>query len=418
MKILLVHNFYRQHGGESAVFEAERRMLLAAGHGVSCYTRDSHEIEGFAAWKRAALTPTAIWAPDTHRELGALIEREAPDVAHFTNTFPLISPSAYYACRDAGVPVVQSIHNYRLICPAATLWRDGAICEECIDHSLLRSVRHACYRQSRLASAVLAATLAVHRNWGTYANLIDRYIALTRFARDKLIAGGLPADRICVKPNFVDPDPGRRAGSGAYALFAGRLTAEKGVHTLLDAWRQLGRDIPLRIAGDGPLRDALARRIERESIVGATLLGWLSPDAMSRELRGARLLIFPSEWYEGMPLAILEAFACGVPIIASRLGGMQEMIDDGRSGLLVRPADPRQLTERVRWAFEHEGELAALGEAARAEYEAHYTRAANCEQLIGIYRQAIEHGRERVTRASDPDPTARGASRESEGLRG
>jgi len=394
VKILLVHNFYRQHGGETAVFEAERRMLQAAGHQVISYTRDSNEIEGFGPGERAALTPAAIWSPRSHREIGALIAREAPDVAHFTNTFPLISPSAYYACRKARVPVVQSIHNYRLICPAATLWRDGAICEECVDHSLLRSVQHACYRQSRPTSAVLATALAVHRRLGTYADRIDRYIALTEFARDKLITGGLPERKISVKPNFIEPDPGVRASTGDHALFAGRLTAEKGVHALLDAWKQLGPGVPLHIAGDGPLRDALERRIASERIAGATLLGSLSRDAMLRELHSARILVFPSEWYEGMPMAILEAFACGVPTIASRLGGMQEMIDDGRTGLLVAPADPGDLAARVRWAFAHENELAALGRAARAEYEAHYTAAANCTRLIEIYQQAIESSRD------------------------
>jgi glycosyltransferase involved in cell wall biosynthesis len=390
VKILLVHNFYRQHGGETEVFEAEHRMLRAAGHSVISYTRDSNEIEGFGHWKRAALAPTTIWARDSHREIGALIASEAPDVAHFTNTFPLISPSAYYACRNAGVPVVQSVHNYRLICPAATLWRDGSICEECVDHSLLRSIRHACYRKSRPVSAVLAIALAVHRKSGTYAGLVDRYIALTEFARAKLIAGGLPEERISVKPNFVEPDPGARERSGDYALYAGRLTAEKGVHTLLDAWKQLGPGVPLRIAGDGPLRDALARRIDSEGIAGATLLGSLPREALMRELHGARLLVFPSEWYEGMPMAILEAFACGVPTIASRLGGMQEMIEDGKNGLLVAPADAEGLADRLRWAFEHKTELSALGQAARAEYEARYTAAANCARLTDIYREAIE----------------------------
>ncbi len=390
MKILLVHNYYLQHGGETAVFEAERRMLRAAGHSVISYTRDSNEIEGFGPWKRAALTLTAIWARDSHREIGALLASEAPDVAHFTNTVPLISPSAYYACRNARVPIVQSIHNYRLICPAATLWRDGSVCEECVDHSLLRSIRHACYQKSRPASAVLATALAVHRRSGSYANLVDRYIALTEFARNKLIAGGLPGEKISIKANFVEPDPGLRQGWGDYALFAGRLTAEKGVHTLLDAWKRLGPDVPLHIAGDGPLRDALARRIYAEAIAGATLLGPLSPDALMRELRGARMLVFPSEWYEGMPMAIVEAFACGVPTVASRLGGMQEMIDDGKNGLLVPPADPEGLASKLRWAFDHEDELTAIGRAARVEYEARYTAAANCAQLIDIYRQVIE----------------------------
>lgn len=397
VKVLLVHNFYRQYGGETAVFDAERRMLEAAGHRVIAYTRDSNEIEAFGPWRRAALAPAAIWARDSHREIGAVIARESPDVAHFTNTFPLISPSGYYACRRARVPVVQSIHNYRLLCPAATLWRDGSICEECIDHSLLRSVQHACYHHSRLTSAVLATALAIHRRCGTYADFVDRYIALTDFARDRLAAGGFPAERICVKPNFVDPDPGAREGPGSYAIFAGRLTLEKGVHTLLDAWKRIGSGIPLRIAGDGPLRDALAGRIESERIAGVTMLGSLPRDALLRELRGARVLVFPSEWYEGMPMAILEAFACGVPTIATRLGGMREMIDDGRNGLLVAPGDSAGIATRVRWLFEFEGESAELGRAARAEYEAHYTAAANCTQLIDIYRQAVERSGGRAT---------------------
>jgi glycosyltransferase involved in cell wall biosynthesis len=259
-----------------------------------------------------------------------------------------------------------------------------------VDHSLLRSIQHACYRKSRPASAVLATALAFHRHRGSYANLVDRYIVLTEFARDKLIAGGLPGERIVIKPNFLEPDPGPREGSGDYALFAGRLAEEKGLHTLLDAWKRLGPDVPLHVAGDGPLREALAHRIDCEAISGVTLLGLLSREALLRELRGARILVFPSEWYEGMPMAIVEAFACGVPTIASRLGGMQEMIEDGKNGLLVAPADPEGLAAGLRWAFDHETELAAIGRAARAEYEARYTVAANCARLADIYRQVIE----------------------------
>ncbi|MBW2579314.1 MAG: glycosyltransferase family 4 protein, partial [Deltaproteobacteria bacterium] len=214
----------------------------------------------------------------------------------------------------------------------------------------------------------------------------------TEFARAKLVAGGLPEEQISVKPNFIDPDPGVREGPGDYALFAGRLTIEKGVHTLLDAWKRIGPDIPIHIAGDGPLRDALVRRIETENITGVSMLGSLSREAMMRELRGARVLVFPSEWYEGMPMTIIEAFACGVPTVSARLGGMREMIDDGRNGLLVAPGDSEGIATRVRWLFDSESESTKLSRASRAEYEAHYTAAANCTQLIDIYRQAIERG--------------------------
>ncbi len=393
MKILMVHNFYRQHGGESAVFEAERRLLQGAGHSVVTYTRESREIDDYGLWKRFTLAPRTVWARDSQRELRALISRETPDVAHFTNTFPLISPSVYYTCRDTAVPVVQSIHNYRLLCPAATLWRDGAICEECVDHSLLRSVRHACYRKSRPTTAVLATMLAFHRWRNTFSNLVDRYVALTEFARDKLVSGGFPADRIVVKPNFVESDPGSRDGPGSFALFAGRLTPEKGVGTLLDAWKRLGPDHALRVAGDGPLRETLERRVKSEAISNVSFLGALPQPELMRTLHDARVLVFPSQWYEGMPMSILEASASGVPTIASNLGGMREMIDPGKTGLLFPPADSTELAREIEWIFSHPPEAIELGRAARSQYQARYTAAANRELLIDIYRQAIGHRR-------------------------
>lgn len=397
VKILMAHNYYQQRGGEAEVFEAEQRLLAGAGHQVVAFTRHSEEIQAYGPAGRARLALDTFWSRTTYRDVAELIAREAPDVAHFTNTFPLISPSAYDACRAAGVAVVQSLHNYRLLCPAATLWRDGAACEECLDHSLERGVRHACYRNSRPATAVLAGMLAFHRRRGTWAERVDRYVALSEFARAKFVAGGMPPDRIAVKPNFVEPDPdtGAQAPSrdptaAGYALFAGRLAREKGVHTLLDAWRRLSQPVSLRIAGDGPLRDELARRIEREDLREVELLGALPRDRLLDTLRGARLLVFPSEWYEGMPMAILEAFACRVPVLASRLGSMQEMIEDERTGLLFAPGDARDLADRVAWACCHREEVAALADAARGVYEARYTAAANLPRLLAIYREAIE----------------------------
>jgi len=386
----MVHNFYQQRGGEFAVFEAEQRMLHDAGHTVFTYTRDSREIDDYGSWKRSALALRTIWAGDSYREIASLLRGEAPDVAHFTNTFPLISPSAYDACHKAGVPIVQSIHNYRLLCPAATLWRDGALCEECVDHSLLRAVRHACYRKSRPTTAVLAAMLALHRRRGTYSRLVDRYIALTEFARAKLIAGGLPQERVVVKANFVEPDPGQREDLGDYALFAGRLSEEKGLRTLLDAWQRLDSGAALHIAGDGPLRRELEARVAHEGITGVTFMGQLPRAELLTELRGARFLLFPSQWYEAMPMSIIEAFACGVPVIAARLGAMSEMIEDHRTGLFFSPADSVDLATQLHWAFSHDTEIIQMGDAARAEYSARYTAALNRPRLIEIYQQAIE----------------------------
>ena len=266
MKILRVHNYYREPGGEDAVEHAERVLCTDAGCEVVLYTRDNREIDDYSPWQTATLAPRAVWAWDTRREISALIERERPDVAHFTNSFPLISPAAYATCREAGVAVVQSLHNYRLLCPAATFFRDGSTCTECVDHSLMRSVRHGCYRGSRTATAAVAGTLAIHRRLGTYREQVDTYVALTQFARERFIAGGLPAERIAVKPNFVAKDPGVRENPDDFALYLGRLSPEKGIETLLAGFEKVAPGIRLKVAGDGPLRACCAESSTRRRL--------------------------------------------------------------------------------------------------------------------------------------------------------
>jgi glycosyltransferase involved in cell wall biosynthesis len=387
VKILMVHNLYRQAGGEDVVQRAERALMLAHGHDVVEYLRDNHEIDATSVRGKLRLASSTLWAQDSARDLTALIERERPEVAHFTNTFPLVSPAAYYACRKAGVAVVQSLHNYRLLCPAATFFRDGKVCEECVHFGLQRSVRYACYHESRAQTAVLAGMLLGHRALGTYEGAVDRYIALTEFAREKLIEGGLPAERIRVKPNFLERDPGPRERSGNYAVFIGRMAREKGLRGVLSAWGELN-GIPLRVIGDGPERSAceeLARGID-----AIELLGWQPRERVMEELRGARFLVFPSEWYEGFPMTILEAFACGVPVIGTRIGGVAEVVEDGKTGLLYSPGDLDALAERIKWAFEHPLEMERMGRAARTQYEKKYTAERNYELLMQIYEDAVQ----------------------------
>jgi glycosyltransferase involved in cell wall biosynthesis len=389
LKVLMVHNAYREAGGEDAAERAERELVIAGGHEVVRYTRDNREIEGYGAWRKATLAPRTLWAWDSHRDLLALLEREKPDVAHFSNTFPLISPSAYYACRAAGVPVVQSIHNYRLLCPAATLLRDGSICEECVERSLWRSVRHGCYRGQRAATAVLAGMLVFHRLRRTWSELVDCYVALTDFARAKLVAGGLPAEKLVVKPNFAHPDPGERTEPGEYALFAGRLSSEKGLDTLLRAWRRLDTELPLRIAGDGPLRREVEAEVTRAGLAKVRLLGQLPRQDLLKVVKSARFLVVPSTWYEGFPMVIVEAFACGVPPIVSRLGGMAEIVREGSTGLHFSPGDAGDLARKATWAWREPEALQEMGRAARGEYQARYSAERNYQLLIDIYQRAI-----------------------------
>src|SRR2546429_1099631 len=247
MKIILVHNTYQQPGGEDAAFRNEYNLLTKAGHEVVRYVRRNHDVSHYVSVRQLALAKRTIWASDTREEFRQLLLRERPEIVHVHNTFLMVSPSVYWACRDANVPVIQTLHNYRLICPGGTLFRDGRVCEECVEHGVWQSVRYGCYRKSRTYSAIVAAMLTTHRLLGTWSRMIDYYLALTDFARRKFIAGGLPADKILVKPNFVYPDPGDGNGERSYALFVGRLSPEKGLPTLLAAWARLGIFMPLHI---------------------------------------------------------------------------------------------------------------------------------------------------------------------------
>ena len=386
MKIALAHNFYQQRGGEDINFQKERDLLKRAGHDVVEYCRSNYEAGQYSSLGQISLAKQTIWASDTRAEFRELLLRERPQIAHVYNTFVMISPSIYWACRDAGVPVVQTLRNYRLSCPAGDFFRDGRVCEECKEHSLLRGVCYGCYRGSRPATATVALMLRVHRWKQTWTRMVDRYVALTEFSCQKFREAGLPPHKLTVKPNFVDPDPGVGSAPRGYALFVGRLSREKGVASLLSAWERLPRSIPLRIIGDGPLREELQARAEQQGLSSLTFYGRLEHPEVVAMMQGARFLVFPSECYENCPTTILEAFACGVPVIASALGGMQELVENGRTGLYFRPCDPLDLAEKVQWAWFHRERAASMEREARAEYEKKYTAEKHYQILMEIYR--------------------------------
>jgi glycosyltransferase involved in cell wall biosynthesis len=385
LRLLVAHNYYQRAGGEDQVFAAETALLESKGNQVARYEEHNARIDGTNA---AGAAVVAVWSTASAQRLGKLVRSHQAEVVHFHNTFPLISPAAYYAAKRERAAVVQTLHNYRLICPGATLFRDGAVCEECVQRkSLLPAVGHACYRGSRPATAAVATMLSVHRAAGTWRQKVDVFIALSDFSRRKFVEGGLPEDRIVVKPNFVSPDPGVGHGTGGYALFVGRLSAEKGISLLASAWRELGT-IPLVVAGDGPLAGT----------EWPTGVSWISSQPRERILAlmsEARVLIVPSECYENGPLAALEAFACGLPVIASNLGSMAETVTHERTGLLFNPGEPADLARKVRWAFEHPEAMAAMRVAARREFEEKYTAEKNYKMLINIYEQAMERARQR-----------------------
>ncbi len=388
MRVLLAHSYYREPGGEDRVFDTEARLLEAKGHEVVRFTVSNDQVVGI---NPVALAKATVWSSSSYHELRQLIRQERPNVAHFHNTLPLISPAGYYAAKAEGVPVVQTLHNYRLLCPNALFFRQGHPCEDCQGKFIpWPGVLHACYRGSRPASGTIAAMLTIHRGLRTWMDKVDAYIALTEFSRRKFIEGGLPAGKIVVKPNPVYPDPGLGEGRGEYALYVGRLSPEKGVSILLSAWEKLGGRLPLKVAGDGPLAGLVAEATR--TLKGVEWLGRQSRERVLALMKEARVLIFPSVLYEGLPAAITESYAAGLPVIASNIGNMSTVVDHGRTGLHFRPNDPEDLAAQVKRVVSQPAGLAQMRREARAEFEAKYTAESNYQMLLNIYR-SVAYGR-------------------------
>jgi glycosyltransferase involved in cell wall biosynthesis len=388
MRILLIHNRYQQAGGEDGVVKAERALLESNGHEVDEFSEDNHRIDSMNRFRVAART---LWSAETWHHLGEIVGRFRPDIAHVHNTFPLISPSAYHLLQNRGVPVVQTLHNYRLLCPKSTFYREGHVCESCLGRSFpWPGVRYSCYRENRGASATIASMLFFHRLINTWNTKIDTYIALTQFARDKFIEGGLPPDRIVVKPVFV-PDYGIGAADGGYAIFVGRLAEEKGICTLLEAWKVLGSRVPLKIIGGGPLADKVKSRVA--DIPGVSYLGRVADDVLQETFSRASFTVFPSLWYEGMPAVILESYAAGLPVISSRLGSMASMVKEGETGYFFKPGHAGALVQAVDRLCTDAAGYHRMRDVARREYEQNYTPDANYQALISIYRSVTERSR-------------------------
>lgn len=392
MKILFAHNRYQLAGGEDVVVQSEAALLESNGHEVLGLEVNNDDIVG--GWSKAKAAVSAIYSTDSRNLLNAEIKRFHPDIVHIHNFFPLLSPAVYDACRNAGVPVVQTLHNYRLGCPKAMLFRDSQVCEDCIGKLVpWPSIMHGCYRSSRTQSAVVTAMITLHRLRNTWKERVDAYITLTNFQKEKMIQTGLPEEKIYVKPNFI-VDPGslvKTGGTEEYALFVGRLSEEKGVSTLIDAYVQLHEIcLPLNIVGDGPLRSSLQERVQVAGLESTVkFLGQQNKSAVLTLMHNAKFLVFPSIWYEGFPLTLVEAFACSLSVIVPRLGSMAEIVEDGVTGLFFEAGNAEDLAEKLLWAKNHSQKMLVMGKNARDRYEAHYTAEANYQQLIAIYQQVI-----------------------------
>ncbi len=387
MKVLIVHNRYRHHGGEDAVVVSDLKMLESFGCEARVYERNNAEMEAARAGAKLRDSLRMHWSRRSYDDVRRLISDFGPDIVHCHNLFYCVTPSVYDACRDGNVPVVQSLHNFRPFCCNGLFLRDGGICELCQSGNFWPGVRYRCLQKSLLRSAFVS--LALHRCRKRDAwEMADRFVVASEFTKEKYIEGGFPEEKISIKPHFVDVVQEPQARRDGYMLYVGRLSEEKGLNVLLKASRLL-RDVPLRIVGSGPLERSIRQDVNREELTQVEMPGFLEDAEFDRVFRSAGFLILPSVCYENFPRVVAEAYAAGLPIVASRLGSMRELIRDGETGFLFHPHDANDLALKVRELVDHPELLQKMQENARREYLACYSPAQNYQLLKSIYEQTL-----------------------------
>ena len=395
MRILLVHNSYRSGspGGEDKAFQAERDALNAAGHDVVVYSRSNDEFFCQDLSQKLHAASSMLFPRVVGREISKVIDTFDPQVVHVHNVFPLIGVAGYMAASRRAIPVFQTLHNYRWSCTAATHFYQNSVCNDCAPQRFRAAISKRCYRDSAVASWI--ASKFNQRVWRAWQDprSVYRFVALTEFMARRLINAGIAPTRVTVKPNGVrlaanySSVPKDSARREPFVVFSGRLSSEKGLMTLVDAWRRLP-NIPLKIVGAGPLFEPLSRLVAREGLP-IELLGHLRADVAQRVVARASLQVVPSEWFEGMPLVVLEAWAVGTPVLASRIGGLAEMITDGLNGRHFRPGDPVDLADKVQALMSDLSQCERLTIAGRKAIETRHSIAETVKALTSMYRTAI-----------------------------
>lgn len=387
MKVLVIHNRYKQQGGEDHCFKAEVDMLKS--HGITVETMVFHNDDIHSWISMVKLSYASIFNIHAAKKIQLKIDYFQPDIIHVHNFFYIISPSVFWTAKRNGIPVVFTVHNYRLICSGALLMRDNQVCELCIQKKFpIHGVKYKCHRGSAIQTAQLTFLTGIHKVMGTWTHKVDRYIALTAFAKQKLLSSGLKLkdSQLVIKPNFC-ADHGFTAFEtrGDHYLFIGRLSHEKGLHILLEALKL--KDFKLKIVGSGPMEDRVKQCVSEHR--NLTYLGQMPNEAVKKELKMAKALLFPSTWYEGMPMTILEAYSTGTPVISTDIDNINEIVIDQYNGLHFSNGNSQSLV-KVLDDFEHMDDPGQIYLNARKTFEEKYTAEVNFKRLTNIYQSLLD----------------------------
>lgn len=387
-KVLIVHNQYQLAGGEDTVAENEGNLLRENGHEVFYYTRTNKEIERMNPMQKAVAGLGTLFSWKAYREISKLIIDHGIQIVHVHNTVPLVSPSVYYAAKKHGCKVVQSIHNMRMLCPTGMMVRNESICEECVTKGLRCAVRHGCYRGSKLQSLLLSGSIALHRRLGTYTKKVDAYLVTTEF-NYRMLQKVVPEDKIYFKSYFSDSETWDIAKKRhAYYIYISRVEYLKGIFVALKAFARLPGQ-RLLVMGVGPGEEAAHKYVEDNQLENIEFLGFKTKQEMLELLYHAKALVFPTQWYEGFPMTIVESMAVGTPVIGSNIGNVGTIIKDGVNGLTFQYDDPDDLVEKIHYLEDHEEVARKIEEGAQADFIEHHTFERVYQQTYEIYSSLL-----------------------------
>ncbi len=393
MKILVVHNYYREAGGERVSLSAQVSLLQSRGHDVIQFTRNSSEIDEYNIFRKVKFFQETVFSSQTYRDITAIIKENKPQIAHIHNVFPLISPSVYLALHNHNIPIVQTIYNFRFLCPNGLFYTNGQICEKCILGNTFHAIRFRCFRNSRSLSALYGLTIALHRKVGTF-DLIKAFVVPAEFTGQKLIEGGIATKENMHTIKYILPKnvPQMRVGNLSKEkvdfVFIGRLSREKGIWTLLHAFRKI-KGVTLKILGDGPLIVSIQSWLQQNHISNIELVGFVSGQKKWELLSSAVATIVPSIWYENSPFTVLESMAVGTPVIGSAIGSLPEIIQHQKTGLLFKPGDSEDLFQKLEWIKNNPEKGLQMGRNAQIEFKLQYDSEIYYHQLMAIYKSFL-----------------------------
>jgi glycosyltransferase involved in cell wall biosynthesis len=388
MRVLLIHDFYQNFGGEDSIALREKGLLEGNGEEVFFYSRDNSEIEGYGLPQKLAFLPRTLFSEKTYRTVRETVDSFHPHVAYVHNIFPLISPSVFYALKSKSIPSVQNVQDFRWFCPNGLFFINQRVCEKCRTGAYWNAIRFRCFRDSRVLSTLYATAIATNRAAGVL-NKIDAILCTTEFNKAKFVEGGVDESRLHIKPNYVDfehIEPSYEQGN--YVVFLGRLAPEKGMWTLIRAFEKMP-EIPLKIVGSGPMEDTLRGYVKEKGLRHISLEGFKEGAAKMELLRNSLFMVFSSEWYEHFPIVILEAFAAGKPVVTSKLGNMQFIVEDGKGGLHFEAGNAGDLAQKTRMLVSRPSDIRRMGEHVRTLVETAYSPSANYGILKSIFNRVV-----------------------------